>query len=187
MDNKDTIKERLLKIYRLAEGGEDGEKDTAQRMLDEQLKKFGLTMDDLIETQDEKQDIYWFCCKDRYQRQLLEQIYAVFFVKSIKFSTYNSAKYKYHIGLKLSKSQHLEFSLMYDFYINQWKKELEKQKETLLMAFISKHKIALRAANVSAMSPEELKKAKRVCDMMNDLENVSYHQKRLPCQKELHS
>lgn len=46
-------------------------------------------------------------------------------------------------------------------------------------------KIALRAANVSAMSPEELKKAKRVCDMMNDLENVSYHQKRLPGQKEL--
>lgn len=35
------IKERLLKMYRLATDGVDGEKETAQKMLETNLAKYG--------------------------------------------------------------------------------------------------------------------------------------------------
>jgi len=44
------IKERLLKMYRLATDGVDSEKETAQKMLEANLAKYGLTMDDLVES-----------------------------------------------------------------------------------------------------------------------------------------
>lgn len=56
------IKERLLKMYRLATDGVDGEKETAQKILEANLAKYGLTIDDLVESEDKK-DIYWFTAK----------------------------------------------------------------------------------------------------------------------------
>lgn len=63
------IKERLLKMYTLATEGVDGERDAAQRLLDENIKKYGLTIEDLIEDTKEEIKTYWFKVKDRYQRK----------------------------------------------------------------------------------------------------------------------
>ena len=169
------IKERLLKMYRLATDGVDGEKDTAQRLLNENLKKYDLTIEDLIEDTKGEEKVYWFKVKDRYQRKLLCQLYGTFIAKKQTYSTYGLFNKKFEIGFKVTKNQYVELSLMFDFYQNQWKKELEKQKEMIFMAFISKHKISLKSVDVSEMSLEELKKASRICDMMHDMDDVSFN------------
>lgn len=167
------IKERLLKMYRLATDGVDGEKETAQRMLEANLAKYGLTMDDLIEVENKK-EIYWFTVKDKYQRNLLSQLFGVYICKDMHVSTYSNKLRKYNVGMKLSKSEYIELQMMYDFYLPLWKKELDKQKEVLFLAFISKHGIALQGSNVSEMTEEEIKLARRASSMMDDLEDVSF-------------
>lgn len=44
---QDRIKERLLKMYRLATDGVDGEKETAKKILETNLAKYGLTYTNL--------------------------------------------------------------------------------------------------------------------------------------------
>ena len=167
------IKERLLKMYRLATDGVDGEKETAQKILEANLAKYGLTMDDLVESDGEKKT-YWFTAKDKYQRMLLGQIYCVFVCKTKQYSTYTRTDRKYDVGLEMTEVEAAELNMIYDFYLNLWKKELEKQKEILLLAFINKHDIALQAANIEEMTDEEIRMAKRACQMMDDLEYVSF-------------
>ena len=178
------IKERLLKMYALATKGVDGERDAAQRLLDENLKKYGLTIEDLIKDTKDEVKIYWFKVKDRYQRKLLCQLYGAFIAKTQTYTSYGSGG-KFDIGFKVTKNQYVELSLMFDFYQNQWKNELEKQKELMFTAFISKHKIALKSVDASEMSLEELKKASRICDMMNDMDDVSFNKQIGTGQKEL--
>lgn len=169
------IKERLLKIYRLSTDGVDGEKETAQRILEANLAKCGLTMDDLIESNDnEEKKTYWFTAKDKYQRMLLGQIYCVFVCKTKQYSTYTRKDRKYDVGLEMTKVEATELNMIYDFYLNLWKKELEKQKEVLLHAFINKHNIALQSANIEEMTDEEIRIARRAYSMMDDLEDVSF-------------
>lgn len=59
------IKERLLKMYRLATKGVDKERDAAQHLLNENLKKYGLNISDLIGSDSEVNEIYWFAVKDK--------------------------------------------------------------------------------------------------------------------------
>jgi len=180
------IKERLLKMYHLATDGVDGEKETAQRILEANLAKYGLTMDDLIESNDnEEKKTYWFTAKDKYQRMLLGQIYGVFVCKTKQYSTYTRKDRKYDVGLEMTKVEATELNMIYDFYLNLWKKELEKQKEVLLHAFINKHDIALQSANIEEMTDEEIRMAKRACRMMDDLEDASFKKQLGSGQKEL--
>ena len=178
------IKERLLKIYRLATDGVDGEKVAAQKMLEANLAKYGLTMDDLIEVEDKK-EIYWFTAKDKYQRNLLTQLFGVYICKDIHINTYSSKLRKYDVGMKLSKSEYIELQMMYDFYLPLWKKELDKQKEALFLAFISKHRIGFQGSNASEMTEEEIKTARRAFSMMDDIEDVSFKKQIGNGQKEL--
>lgn len=174
MERQNRIKERLLKIYSLATDGVDGERDAAQRLLDENLKKYGLNISDLIGSDSEVNEIYWFAVKDKYQRRLLEQLYGVFIVKDNQYTEYSNKALRYNVGLKMTKSQKVELTLMYDFYLTQWKKEIEKQKDILFRAFISKHSLSNSYADYDKMSDDELKLAERACRMMDDLEDVSF-------------
>lgn len=167
------IKERLLKMYALATNGVDGEKETAQKILEANLAKYGLTIDDLVES-NEKKKIYWFTAKDKYQRMLLGQIYCVFVCKTKQYSTYTRADRKYDVGLEMTEVEAIELNMIYNFYLNLWKKELEKQKEILLHAFINKHDISLQTVNIEEMTDEEIRMAERACRMMDDLEDVSF-------------
>lgn len=179
------IKERLLKMYALATQGIDGERDAAQKLLNENLKKYNLNMSDLIDSDSEINEIYWFVVKDKYQRNLLQQLYGTFVEKKPHFSSYTRKNQKYSIGLKMTKSQNIELTLMYDFYLNQWKKEVEKQKNILFQAFISKHNLSLSYADYDKMSDEDLKFAKKVWFMMNDLDDVLFNKQIGAGQKEL--
>lgn len=181
---RNRIKERLLKMYALATKGVDGERDAAQRLLDENLKKYGLTIDDLIES-DDKKEMYWFVAKDTYQRSLLTQLYGVFICKSQHIKTYGSNQKKYAVGMMLSKVEYAELQMMYDFYLDIWKKELNRQKEVLFLAFISKHGIALQGSDASEMTDEEIETARRAARMMDDLEDASFKKQIGSGQKEL--
>jgi hypothetical protein len=167
------IKERLFKMYALATDGVDGEKETAQRILEENLAKYGLSIDDLVET-DDKKEMCWFTAKDAYKKSLLTQLYGVYICKSQHIKTYVNKVKKYDVGMELTKSEYAELRMMYDFYIDLWIKELDKQKEALFLAFISKHGIALQGSDASKMTDEEIETAKRACRMMDDLEDVSF-------------
>ena len=67
----DRIIEKLKKILALAERGERGEADNARRMLEVELRRYGLTMEDILTN---KRTMRIFKYNSNEERQLFVQI-----------------------------------------------------------------------------------------------------------------
>lgn len=101
---------KLRKLLALAERGEGGEKDNAQRMLDNLLARHGLTIDDLI---DERREIRWFPAGNKFDRLLAAQILAKV-CNSLEIATYRSNKRRKQIGVEVTPAEAIEFELHYE-------------------------------------------------------------------------
>lgn len=71
---KEEIIEKLKKLRRLADGGVDGEKDNAQRRIEELMSKYGITEDDFIE---DKVDVFTYYIDGIFCWDLFKQIAGV--------------------------------------------------------------------------------------------------------------
>jgi len=71
---EESIRRKLKKIMVLAERGEAGERDVAQKMLDELLAKHDLTFEEILagEVRD-----YKFSYRNKWERRLLLQLYSM--------------------------------------------------------------------------------------------------------------
>lgn len=65
------VEAKLRKLLALAQRGEGGEKDNAQRMLEKLLARHGMSIDDLV---DDRREIRWFPISTKYDRKLAAQI-----------------------------------------------------------------------------------------------------------------
>lgn len=170
-DNK--LIERLLKMYKLATEGVDGEKENAQKLLTAALKKHGLTFADLERKAkiDEVERVSFYV-KDNSLAKLLIQIVGV--VRDMTSVAYGQRGRTYFFDL--TKSQKIEVVMMYDFYKGLWKKELEKTKKRLFTAFISKHNIALTLSTKSEdkFTPQDLKEYLAISGLMEGLEDANF-------------
>lgn len=169
MDNK--IKERLLKMYHLAIGGVDGERHNAQKLLEANLKKYGLTIEDLTADSEEIKTVC-FRATNEYLRMLLVQIVGV--VSNTNQVSYSKVKREGTYFFKLTKSQGIEAKMMFDFYKELWEKELTKFKGRLFQAFISKHHISLSSQETEGMTEEQYREAMLIAHTMEGLDDAVY-------------
>lgn len=104
------VQAKLRKLMALAERGEGGEKDNAQRMLEKLLARHDLTIDDL---NDECREIRWFPILNVYERKLAAQIMSKV-CDSCTPGLYTSKSQPKKIGVEVTPAEAIEFELHYN-------------------------------------------------------------------------
>jgi len=166
------IIEKLRKIKALVEQGVDGEANNAKTLLNQQLRKYGLTIEDLSSN-----DIfdYYVKYKTDNDRQLIVQICAkldieIFAVRRVK-------KLKKYC-LECDAITYAEFSSMLEFH----KTLLEKEMKIFLSSYIHKHDL-FSANNDGKNRPkptaEQLADTKAMFAMMGNLSDKKYESNKL--------
>lgn len=130
----DTIKQRLLKIKSLAERGEIHEAEIARRKLEEGLKRYGLSLEDLNGTVRKRYDYKY---RFTWEAQLLVQLgYMVTEIEE-SFAYDLNGKQIQKLGFDFSRAEKAEFDWLWDYYRKEYKKDLD----SLFVAFVHKHRM----------------------------------------------
>lgn len=119
MDDK--LKRRLQKLLNLAERGVDGEKETAQRMLDKTLAVNGLTVEDI--TADEKSTVWFRYQVGPHRKELLFQIAATICGYNVQVCS-NKNKQR-QLGVECTEYERIQIELSHKIYERAFKKEIE--------------------------------------------------------------
>lgn len=104
------VQAKLRKLMALAERGEGGEKDNAQRILNNLLARHGLTIDDLNE---QYREIRWFSIVNVYDRKLAAQIMSKV-CDTCTPGLYTSKGRPKKVGVEVTPAEAIEFELHYD-------------------------------------------------------------------------
>lgn len=160
--------ELMKKLMALAERGVGGEKETAQRKLEQLMKKYKIDEADLSE---EKTEDFDFRYKNEFEKRLLRQL----FYKIVP--DYRSKAYIYRYGkgskstygINCTKAEGLQIGIEYDFYRELWKEE----QDFFFSCFIQKHKIfSMRKEDIEGIDSEtpieELLRMRKLMDGMQD-------------------
>ena len=173
MDKK--LERRLHKLIALAERGVDGEKETAERMLNSLLEKHGLTIDDLG---GELREFHWFKYgRGPFSKDLMSQV-----VRSVAHdgSAYTNQMRPRTIGGELTQAEAVEVELKFAAY----KRALGDELDLFFQAFIHKHKLYSREISSSdgdddgdvEASPEQRARIKRMVVWMQTMKHVDVKQ-----------
>ena len=123
-----TAKEELLmKLKALAERGESGERENAERMLASLMDKYGITEEQLDA---EKPDFHWYAYSNIYEKRLANQVF--FKVTGDGHNSYVSKAFKGRQGCLCTVAQSIEIEALYGFY----RRKLKEDMELLYVAFI---------------------------------------------------
>ena len=174
------IREKMMKLYRLAQQGVGGEKENAWSLLEKALKKHGLTLEDIAE---EKKQTYKFYYKSSFQRRLIFQVLALL-INDEERNHKDVWWYKHpemNVGASLTKSEYMLASAMIEWHRAQFKKETESIMDDLLTAYIAKHDIypdhCRKSNRKNSDEPFDFEKALRISSMMSGLEDKTYRKR----------
>lgn len=170
------VKNKLQKILALAENGSEGEKITAQKLLDELLKKYELTLEDITQAEEEKKvEIY---LSSEMEFKLLSQI--IYKVKNV--SSFSYWKFGKRYIIKCTESQRIEINNQFEFYKKLFKKEYAKEKkrfrEEFFCAYIQKNKIWNESDdenNETVDSHIDLDRLQRIYMYKKNMSNETYY------------
>lgn len=137
MDQK--VINRVKKLKELAIRGVGGEKETAQKLLDEILEKYQISLEE-INLEDEEVNDYDFSFHGADERKILVQV----MYKVTNTSTYytltkksTGRQVKTRVCKSCTASQKLEIEILFEFYTRLWYEE----KNYFMKAFIRKHNL----------------------------------------------
>lgn len=122
----------LQKIKALAEQGVGGEKESAQKILDQLMKKYGISEEDLLE---EKVALEWFRYKDYLEKRLLDQI--IYMVMG-DVDTYKKSGGRHKlVGVYCTVYKKIEIEANYEFFKNAFINEFK----IFYVAFCNKNRL----------------------------------------------
>lgn len=170
----DRIIDKLKKLLALAERGEQGEAENARRLLEAELRKHGLTFDDIRE---ENKRTRMFKYNSNEERTLLIQVLVNYLgSKSDAFnkSTYN--KYKKQVYIDLTDMEYIDISNMYDFFKAQFRKERKRLLQDMIKAFVQKHRIFDSTPQERPDDDREIDwdELKRILALSSTMEDVTF-------------
>lgn len=124
--------ELLKKLKALAERGEDGERETARRKLDELMVKYGV--DDADLSDDILSDVE-FRYRDEAERKILNQVFYKINHER-KIFVYSRSRAKVLLW-RCTVAEDIRAKIEYEFFRDLWRDEVQ----TFLSAFVQKHGI----------------------------------------------
>lgn len=168
----ESIKSKILKLHALAESGNTHEAQNARAMLENWLRKYGLTLDEILS---EKEEVKWyeFKARNEVERKVLFQCY--FKVKNERELQYR--KYKDEISLKLTSYEFAEITNYYEWHRKQLSKELKSLQKDFIEAYIIKHRLNSQTSSEKddeELTPEQKAHLIKILTLMRTVENTSY-------------
>ena len=164
MDEKK--KELLRKLQALAQRGVGGEKESAQKKLEELMEKYGVEEADLTDEAEEDNDFFY---KNEFEKKILIQL----FYKIVPDYERKTYTYRYGrgsrrtYGITCTAAQALQIKIEYEFYKTLWEEEVN----FFMKAFIQKHRIFDCAAKPVNQDPMDKEKLKRMASMMQGMQD----------------
>ena len=156
------MKERLIKLLRLARRAEGHESDTAWTMLHKLLDKYGYSLEDI---DDEATELRWYRFKGQGEKQILHNIIWLTFGDD-DYRTHR-VKGKKAVGVHTTKAQDIQIREESAAYFKAWRDQL---KATIL-AFISVNDIYGQTdSEARELSPEELAMIRQAAAFMSKTE-----------------
>ena len=133
-NNEKTI-QRMKKLQALAKRGIGGEKETAEKMLQQILEKNGISS--LEELENEEAEYTLFSYNGKHEITLLKQCIYKVMTAAREVTYYRSKGTRQKIGIYCTKAQKIEIELEFEFYRSVFYDELS----TFMDAFIQAQKI----------------------------------------------
>lgn len=142
----ETLLGKLQKLAALAEGTSyDGERMRAEHLLNAQLAKYDLTLDDVLNHKDEEiLTEYTYRYKSAFEEKLIVNSVANCFghtSDTFKKNFYRRRNGKCELYIKLSKTQHAIFDDFVNFHLNNWRYELEKMQKNLFYGYLENQQL----------------------------------------------
>lgn len=182
---KEQIIEKIRKVAALAQQGFDGEKDNAEKLVAQLLKKYNLTLEDI----EEEKEKYHYLFDKRISELKAKRIYSQIFcrvtgkengigfldgqsteVKDVRRMLKAEGK-KANIVMLASMADFITVKSMFDFYYPKYT-ELEEQ---FYHAFLIKNDLAIKNTDAKCtMSKEEIE---RILSFAKDIEKSQYHKR----------
>lgn len=175
----ETIKSKLRKLQALAEKGDRGEAENAKRMLDQLCEKYGISLEDILDTE-----------KTAWRRieigrakiwlDLFMQCYAHVTGKAeLRYSTSTASS----ILVQMTAYQYAEVSNLFDWHKKNLKKDIEDTQKLVFEAYVQKHRIFRDRSNdpdepeerQEEEKPIDLAHIRRLMAMMETLNDNRYH------------
>ena len=133
---RNRIIERLRKIHNLTLRGCDGEKETAERMLANALRKYDLQIEDILPDETDIRKTWWYSYNGAFEKRLLRQCFAMV-CSPAKSTVYKHKHLRNQLGCALTQAEMVEMDMFYHRYRIMWKEEMDM----FFIAFLSKHTI----------------------------------------------
>jgi hypothetical protein len=147
--------ELAKKIYELSKNGIAGEKESAKKKLDEILKKYNISIDEL---EDEKDEVFFFKIKIDsfdYNAKLLSQICGLINVE-LKGEFPKSVIQKHglrgNFAINCTNSKFVEIRAKYDFYLDK----LKIKFDDMYYAFLMKNELLISSDKESEITERDI-------------------------------
>lgn len=163
------ILNKLTKIKALVERGEQGERKAAEQALQNLLSKYNISIEDL-ENEEIKGRSFHVMPADWF---IFTQIKVHMFYKR---SLWQSKKKSWYI-IDMTQAEFIEFSAMFDFHKNQYKKEIDKITDSFKSAYVHKHDMFWKGDKDDvdkSRNDVSLEEIERVRGLMGMLEDASF-------------
>ena len=151
----ESIRNRLLKVLRLAQSGVGGERENAEVLLSKLLRKHSMTLADLEGALDQPRTLVWLMARDEEERMILSQLALSLFGTERKLWRRASDA---ELGVDVTPSEHAALVIAWEVY----RSAFADARHALVMGFCFKHGLyAAEGASTSEMSVEERTRAAR--------------------------
>lgn len=153
--------ETLKKMLRLSKEGIGGEKVNAKVMLDKLLRKYGISMAELLDMSQQREP-FKFYYKSRFELSMLGNIVQQFTDNEVTQYRNIGKKGSRYVEIPLTHQEHIEIAEAYQYYRLLWHRELER----FLQAFLMRHELTLESTdeNPPTVSHDEIM---RIYDLIN--------------------
>lgn len=169
---RNSIRERLLKVLRLAQEGVGGERENAEALLAKLLRRHDMTMADLEGALDQPRTREWLPVGDNEERTVLSQL--VVRLYGIDRPTWKRGATE--LGVEVSPAEHAALRIAWEVY----RAAFAEARQALVLGFCYKHGLyAAEGGDSTEMSPEARDRAARALALAGALPVVDAPQRRL--------
>lgn len=174
----ESVRERLRKIAALAKQGYEGEAKAASLLLEKQLKKYGLTLEDVL---DEVKKMREVCYTNMLEFRLLANVLANHFgANSVEVESARWLKRKKKLFMEMTDADYADFSAEWEYYRCLFKRERKRQEEALVIAFVNKFNLFDKSKDdedkpAKELSKEDLEVLRKAIVLQMNIDANPYH------------
>lgn len=176
MTERERLLEKLMKVKALADRGEGGERESAERTLAAMMERYGISNADIENNQI---STHWIRYKTEWERRLLHQLAYMYLGTGHSFGcvgTYTGRSRK-KVGIDCTPAQYIEIEADFAFY----SAALEEEMGLFYSAFLQKNnlfpppELARESTEEEKDEAIDLERIAKISSMMDGIEQRTRH------------